>query len=645
MTVVLAVSKRSLALLALVVVCAISFSPIPLRAGQNSIAVNFPASPARNTQIGAFVRQGTVYASLNDLAATLKLTAGENPQLKQYALRTAKYTITVSANNPFVSLTDRDTNTSIRQLPYRVLFGANSYFVPIVSFLPVLGSAISEDISIDEAGTTITVGKASIVYPFDILGVSAEQKENGIAVRLASQKPLRNFESWLKPEDDHTSLYVTIDNAKADTNALRAVKPNGIIAEVLVFPYPASVQIIVKLKVKATSVEPVPVDGSNDIIFAVRIPMPEPLSLPPTQPVSTPTQKTASNTARDTVAAIIADSDHPTVPNDSIESSNPMASEDARIDSVEESVQPVPETETHSEPALQVPEKSTEKPGEKSDSEASPRQNPRPPVQPIQTDRQGRNVSESLDRQRSRWKLDCIVLDAGHGGFDPGTIGVTRTKEKDVTLAVALKLGKMIERGLRDVRVVYTRKTDEFIELYKRGQIANAAGGKLFISIHCNAAARKPSAPNGFEIYLLRPGKTENALRIASRENEVVKLEKDYENRYQTLDENRFILLTMAQSAYVKYSERFAEIASEEMKNGTPLDPNGVKQAGFYVLVGASMPNVLVETAYLSNRSDEKFLKSGSGQEKIAAAIYAAIKVYKREYEMALGEGSDTGGK
>lgn len=249
----------------------------------------------------------------------------------------------------------------------------------------------------------------------------------------------------------------------------------------------------------------------------------------------------------------------------------------------------------------------------------------------------------TLNRKRDRWKLDAIVIDAGHGGKDPGAIGVAKTKEKDVTLAVALKLGSLLEKHLDDVKVIYTRKTDEFVELYRRGQIANQADGKLFISLHCNAARTKPHSANGFEVYLLRPGKTENALRIAERENAVIQYEEGYEKRYQELTEENFILLTMAQSAYIKYSERFADITTQQVSKYTNLDIQGVKQAGFYVLVGASMPNVLVEMGYLSNRSDEKFLKSAIGQQKIAEALLNAIKLYKLEYEKALDEGKTIG--
>lgn len=242
-------------------------------------------------------------------------------------------------------------------------------------------------------------------------------------------------------------------------------------------------------------------------------------------------------------------------------------------------------------------------------------------------------VASTIEKQKKKWKLDVVVIDPGHGGHDPGTIGIIGTREKDITLGIALKLGEMIKQELPEVKIVYTRKTDRFVELYRRGQIANENEGKLFISIHCNSTERKPSSANGFEIYLLRPGKTEEAIRIAEKENDVVKLEKDYEDRYQELTEENFIILTMAQSAYVKQSERFAEMLEETMSAQMEGMRQPVKQAGFYVLVGASMPNVLVETGYLSNAREERFLRSPEGQKKIAKAILNALKGYKNEYD------------
>jgi len=246
---------------------------------------------------------------------------------------------------------------------------------------------------------------------------------------------------------------------------------------------------------------------------------------------------------------------------------------------------------------------------------------------------------QQLSNGRDRWKLDVIVIDAGHGGRDPGCIGVVGTREKNVTLDVGLKLGNLIETNLKGVKVVYTRSSDKFVELYRRTQIANEAGGKLFISIHCNSLPHKPSSMNGFEIYLLRPGRTEEAVAIASRENAVIQLEEGYKERYQKLTEEEFIIVTMAQSAYMKQSEQFAESAANSMAKRLRIRNSGVKQAGFYVLVGASMPNVLVELGYLSNRNEEQFLRSEDGQNRIADAIFRGVKEYKMKYEQSLQEG------
>ena len=255
-----------------------------------------------------------------------------------------------------------------------------------------------------------------------------------------------------------------------------------------------------------------------------------------------------------------------------------------------------------------------------------------------------REMQADLEARRQEWQLDVIVLDAGHGGYDPGTIGVTGVKEKTIALGIVLKLGKLIAKHLPSMQVVYTRKSDTFVELDKRGKIANASGGKLFVSVHANSLPRKPSATRGFEVYLLRPGRTEEAIAIAERENSVIELEEGYQERYEQLTEENFILVAMAQSAHVKASEIFADLTQREMAGTTGIPNRGVKQAGFYVLVGAAMPNVLVETAYLSNREDERFLKSDAGQQKIAEALFRAIKKYKLEYEKLLMEGGAEGG-
>jgi len=266
-----------------------------------------------------------------------------------------------------------------------------------------------------------------------------------------------------------------------------------------------------------------------------------------------------------------------------------------------------------------------------------------PPPPPVEQPRPTVEPRDNTTSDRTRWKLDVIVLDAGHGGKDWGAIGVSGVREKDVALGITVKLGRLIERNMKDVRVVYTRKDDRFIELDRRGQIANAAGGKLFISIHANSLRRKPSPTRGFEVYLLRPGKTEDAIAIAERENSVIEYEEGYAERYKELTDENFILVTMAQSAYMRYSEDFADMLQHELERATGIPNKGVRQAGFYVLVGASMPNVLVETAYLSNPEDERLLKSERGQQQFADAIYRAVKRYKEAYEKGLREGSAAG--
>lgn len=232
----------------------------------------------------------------------------------------------------------------------------------------------------------------------------------------------------------------------------------------------------------------------------------------------------------------------------------------------------------------------------------------------------------------SKWTLRTVVIDAGHGGKDPGAIGVTGVKEKDVNLGIALKLGEEIQKKMPEVRVVYTRQTDKFVELYKRGKIANEKNGNLFISIHCNSTPSKPTNASGFEIYLLRPGRTKEAIAIAEMENKVINLE-DNPSKYQKLTAENFILVSMAHSSFMRYSERFSDILNRQFSKDLTLSSNGIKQAGFYVLVGASMPSVLVETGFISNRDDEKYIAGNAGQAKMAESIYKAIASFRDEYE------------
>jgi len=245
-------------------------------------------------------------------------------------------------------------------------------------------------------------------------------------------------------------------------------------------------------------------------------------------------------------------------------------------------------------------------------------------------------TAENADRikeMRRKWLLDTIVIDAGHGGKDSGAVGKGGLLEKTVTLDVAKKLGRLIEREM-GVTVIYTREEDVFIPLWKRTKIANDSGGKIFISIHVNSSPSSRSA-KGFETYLLRPGKTKDAIDVASRENAVIQLEEKTHDYKDSSNEN-IILATMAQSSFMKESEFLAAEIQKQLDRVLSTPNRGVKQAGFHVLVGASMPNVLIELGFISNRDESKLLGRSSYRKKIARSIFDALVNFKDKYETPL---------
>ena len=245
------------------------------------------------------------------------------------------------------------------------------------------------------------------------------------------------------------------------------------------------------------------------------------------------------------------------------------------------------------------------------------------------------NSVARIKEVRERWKLDTIVLDAGHGGKDPGALGPRGTKEKDIALDIVKRVGLLLEKNTK-LKVVYTRQEDVFIPLWKRTKIANESNGKVFLSIHLNGSPNQ--SVYGFETYLLRPGKTEDAIEVASRENEVIKFEEKTENRYKDLTGEGLIMATMAQSIFMKESEELAAMIQEEMAKKIKSKNRGVKQAGFHVLIGASMPNILVEAGYLTNRNEEKNLRNAKYRQSIASCIYKAIVKFRYSREQYLAE-------
>lgn len=234
---------------------------------------------------------------------------------------------------------------------------------------------------------------------------------------------------------------------------------------------------------------------------------------------------------------------------------------------------------------------------------------------------------------RSKWLIDTIVLDAGHGGKDAGAVAPDGTQEKMITLDIVKRLGKLLEKNL-DVKVVYTRTTDTFIPLSERPKIANQAEGKLFLSVHCNSTTNK--YVSGSETYLLSLDKSDQAVEVAELENKAIQFEEN-QAYYEKLTSEQHIIATLAHSQYMKESGDLASLIEKKyirtLHRGNENLSRGTKQAGFYVLIGASMPNVLTEVGFLSNRTDLKNLKSSAYRQNVAQSLFEAIKEFKMKSE------------
>ncbi|MBN2016997.1 MAG: N-acetylmuramoyl-L-alanine amidase [Candidatus Cloacimonetes bacterium] len=225
--------------------------------------------------------------------------------------------------------------------------------------------------------------------------------------------------------------------------------------------------------------------------------------------------------------------------------------------------------------------------------------------------------------------IKTIVLDPGHGGKDPGAVGrIIGLQEKDIVLKIAKKVKNLLEQNL-DVKVLLTREDDRFVSLGDRTDFANENQADIFVSIHCNAAYNTKA--NGSEVYYLSTAQTHEARAVEAMENEVIKFEdKESIARYSDLD---FILYDMRQTEYLNESSEFSEMCQNQLVKNLTTKDNGVRQANFYVLRGAFMPAILVEIAYLSNKYEEKKLKSTDFQDKAAKAIYTSIKQFKDKYD------------
>ncbi|GIV34299.1 MAG: N-acetylmuramoyl-L-alanine amidase [Chitinophagales bacterium] len=238
-----------------------------------------------------------------------------------------------------------------------------------------------------------------------------------------------------------------------------------------------------------------------------------------------------------------------------------------------------------------------------------------------------------------RYKIKTVVIDPGHGGKDPGALGYSTAREKDVVLKVGLKLGQYIQEVFPDVRVIYTRQKDEFVELHERARIANEAKADLFISIHCNAS---PSpAAYGTEIYVLGLHRTEDNLAVAKRENSVIMMEDNYMDHYEGFDPSSpegYIIFSMFQDVNLKQSIEFASLVDEQFGERVHRKSRGVHQAGFMVLYKTTMPSILIELGFLTNKNEEAFLASEDGITYMASAIFRAFKQYKQNYEAVISD-------
>ena len=228
-----------------------------------------------------------------------------------------------------------------------------------------------------------------------------------------------------------------------------------------------------------------------------------------------------------------------------------------------------------------------------------------------------------------------VVIDPGHGGRDPGAVGAT-SKEKDIVLSVALKLGALIENNHPDVNVLYTRKKDVFVPLNQRAAIANKEHANLFISIHCNALDRRRVSPQGVETFVLGLHRSKDNLDVAKTENSVIMYEEDYSVKYEGFNPNEpesYIIFEFMANEFLDLSVYFATLVQNQLVNNSKRVNRNVRQAGFLVLREVAMPSVLVELGYISNKQEEAYLKGNSGQTSLATSIYNGFKEYKREYD------------
>ena len=247
-------------------------------------------------------------------------------------------------------------------------------------------------------------------------------------------------------------------------------------------------------------------------------------------------------------------------------------------------------------------------------------------------------IASSVPKNASKEGITRVVIDAGHGGKDPGNLGTGRYKvtEKTIALDVSLKVGEYIKQAFPDVEVLYTRDNDTFVELHERSKFANTKNADLFISIHCDAFTKETA--KGVGTFVMGAAKTEANLRMAQRENKAMLLEDNRDKNYDGFDPNSpegLIELSLRQNAHIHQSLKFAQEVQDQMRERVGRIDRGVRQAPFWVISFTTMPSVLVELGFLTNKEEEDFLNSEKGKDYAASAIYRAFKTYKTNMETA----------
>lgn len=224
-----------------------------------------------------------------------------------------------------------------------------------------------------------------------------------------------------------------------------------------------------------------------------------------------------------------------------------------------------------------------------------------------------------------------VVIDAGHGGKDPGAVGII-SQEKKINLDVSLLLGELIQKNYPDVKIIYTRKTDKYLTLHERAAIANKAHADLFISIHANANDNKTIS--GSETYTLGLARSNSNLEVAMRENAVILLEEDYKQKYAGFDPKSIDSYIMFECIQDRFMDKSIQMASDIQKGFSTVGRanRGVRQAGFLVLRETAMPSVLVELGFISNKAEEQYMNSKSGQQNLAQCIFSAFEKFKKEH-------------